>query len=83
MRRQASKRQRAKMKADRRERRRRNDNVTRLYGPKGHRACGRKRRYATRDEADVVRLESMRKGNDSLRSYRCPYCGGWHLSHCR
>lgn len=80
---QASKRSRPMVRSDRREKRRRNDEVMRKYGARGRRACGRKRRYQTREEAEVVALESMRKGNDILRSYRCPYCGGWHLSHCR
>lgn len=79
---QASKRQRPRVRKDRREKRRRNDEVSRKYGVRGRRACGRKRRYRTREEAEVVALESLRKGSDeSLRAYHCPYCKGWHLTH--
>lgn len=79
---QASKRSRPMVRSDRREKRRRNDEVMRKYGARGRRACGRKRRYQTSEEAEVVALESLRKGSDeALRAYRCPYCKGWHLTH--
>lgn len=48
------------------------------------RACTSKNRYATRAEAQDAIGSCARRGVTGLVSYRCPYCGGWHLtSHPR
>ena len=47
-------------------------------------ACGSKRRYATRSEAkDAIRYQES-LGKRGLTAYRCEYCKGYHLtSHGR
>ena len=44
-------------------------------------ACTSKNRYATRGEARTAIAECEAHGARGLREYRCPYCGGWHLTH--
>lgn len=58
----------------------RDADVTSKYGDTGHRTCGRKIRYATKSEALVKASKCMRHGAPALSAYRCPYCGGWHLT---
>lgn len=44
--------------------------------------CADKKRYSTYDGAvavAVVRTEAW-NGPDALRIYRCPHCGGYHLT---
>lgn len=39
--------------------------------------CGRKKRFATREEA-----EAHKHPNDArMGAYECLWCGGWHLGH--
>ena len=54
--------------------------VTAEYGEPGHSACGKKIRYKTKSEALVKASTSAKYGAPALRVYRCPYCGGWHLT---
>ena len=52
--------------------------------PAEFRACGRKKRYATRVEAaKAAEKSSRRKDAPKIFVYECPYCGGWHLTHRR
>lgn len=46
-------------------------------------ACESKARYATRAEAQATIAACERHGSPALYIYRCPYCGGWHLTHKR
>lgn len=64
-----------------REMERRDLRVTRESGEDAHGACGRKKRYRSLHGAETY----MRTHPSlDLSAYRCPYCGGWHLtSHPR
>lgn len=44
-------------------------------------ACEKKKRYATEGEARLAADACRRHGSRDLHVYRCPYCGGWHLTH--
>ncbi len=46
-----------------------------------YRACDRKKRYATRAEAEDAIRACRRHGSRDLNCYECDYCGGWHLTH--
>ena len=46
-------------------------------------ACESKTRYASRAEAKATITSCERHGSPALYLYRCPYCGGWHLTHKR
>ena len=46
-----------------------------------HKACERKKRYASRTEAETAIRDCRRHGSRNLHCYQCPYCGGWHLTH--
>ena len=46
-----------------------------------HKACERKKRYASRTEAETAIHDCRRHGSRDLHCYQCPYCGGWHLTH--
>lgn len=50
---------------------------------KRRRSCS-KRYYADRISADLalarIRARGRALGKDPVRSYRCPHCGGWHLT---
>lgn len=46
-------------------------------------ACESKRRYATRADAKATIATCERHGSPALYLYKCPYCGGWHLTHKR
>ncbi len=46
-----------------------------------HKACERKKRYASRTEAEAAIRDCKRHGSRDLHCYRCPYCNGWHLTH--
>ena len=46
-------------------------------------ACESKSRYASRAEAKATIASCERRGSPALYLYRCPYCGGWHLTHKR
>ena len=54
--------------------------VTRIYGPRGHRQCGSKARYRTEEIAEAVAMRRMALGGPDLRWYPCDICGGWHLT---
>ena len=48
------------------------------------RACDRKKRYATRADAEEAIRLCAEHGTRGLRCYKCSYCGGWHpTSHPR
>ena len=44
------------------------------------RACDRKKRYASRADAEEAARLCAEHGRRGLRCYQCPYCGGWHLT---
>ena len=44
-------------------------------------ACTSKNRYSTRAEAREAIAACADYGTKGLREYKCPYCGGWHLTH--
>ena len=46
-----------------------------------YKACERKKRYASRTEAEAAIRDCRRHGSRDLHCYQCPYCGGWHLTH--
>lgn len=46
-----------------------------------HKACERKKRYASRTETETAIRDCRRHGSRDLHCYQCPYCGGWHLTH--
>lgn len=46
-------------------------------------ACESKQRYDTRADAKAAIAACERHGSPALYLYRCPYCGGWHLTHKR
>ena len=46
-----------------------------------HKACERKKRYPTRDDALDSLRACQKHGSRDLHVYRCPYCRGWHLTH--
>ena len=43
-------------------------------------ACASKMRYATRADAMDAIAACEEHGRRGLSTYRCPYCGGWHLT---
>lgn len=43
-------------------------------------ACASKNRYATDFDAQEAARLCTEYGTKGLRSYKCPYCGGWHLT---
>ena len=43
-------------------------------------ACASKMRYATRADALDAIAACEEHGRRGLSTYRCPYCGGWHLT---
>lgn len=61
--------------------RQRNKEMTRRYGVSGHRQCGKKMRYPSEESANVVALRRGIESGVHLRVYRCPLCGGWHITH--
>lgn len=46
------------------------------------RECGHKKRYENQTLAVKQLINLKRKDNDRMRSYRCRFCGGWHVGHC-
>lgn len=52
------------------------------YGFKEFRMCNRKNRYRSQgDAADKINRIRQCRPDERLRSYLCPYCNGWHLTH--
>ena len=45
--------------------------------------CSRKRRYTSQIDADKTARRCIAERGGYLRSYACPACGGWHLTHQR
>lgn len=43
-------------------------------------ACASKNRYATHADAQEAARLCAEHGTSGLRSYKCRYCGGWHLT---
>ena len=43
-------------------------------------SCESKNRYATKGEAELAIASCAAYGTKGLKSYRCPYCKGWHLT---
>lgn len=67
-----------------RKRRRKNADATEAGGKAARKACGRKRRYPDRMSAESrAQQYEVRFDAPPLRAYRCPYCGGWHLTKGR
>jgi hypothetical protein len=64
-----------------RHRKERNREAIRRCGQSGHRQCGKKARYDTRELAELVALKRSIASDTYLRVYRCPICGGWHITH--
>lgn len=64
------------------------DRIKRMNDPV-YRACGRKKKYATRALALAVarngEQQTQRKNHRTviLRVYKCPYCKCWHLTRKR
>jgi len=67
-----------KVRKFRRERERRDKRVTECYPEHGHSSCGRKSRFESRDAA--LRYIERYWSEALLSVYKCPYCGGWHLT---
>ena len=44
------------------------------------RGCTRKRWYRTAAEARQGKAQAERCQAKKFRIYRCPWCGGWHLT---
>lgn len=66
------------------ESRRREDLAAERYERNREKACTSKNRYDSEAEAEEVIDECWRHGRRNLKSYRCPYCDGWHLtSHAK
>jgi hypothetical protein len=42
--------------------------------------CGKKKRYATEDEARATADHQARASGRELKVYECSWCRGWHLS---
>jgi hypothetical protein len=43
-------------------------------------ACAAKDRFETEDEARATALMHVPGRGPRATPYRCPYCGGWHLT---
>ena len=43
-------------------------------------ACESKNRYPSLYEAEQAVASCAEHGKRGLRTYRCPYCNGWHLT---
>lgn len=47
-------------------------------------ACARKRRYLSRELAELALRQFIARGGDrGVALYRCKFCRGWHLGHSR
>lgn len=66
-----------------RERRRRDREAEEAASWQGHGSCGRKARFATRQEAESWADGNAARygpGHGGQVAYRCGLCGGWHLT---
>lgn len=77
---QVSKRDRHRLKAKVRERKKRQESVK---GPKSvaRRMCIRKVRHATREGAESAAAYCSNTSGVTIGVYHCPLCDGWHLTH--
>lgn len=76
----------AKIKKAKRRHKRKKDMAVEKYGIREtYSPCTRKKRYTTRFAAQKqIRRSELRPNTPPLSMYKCPYCGGWHLtSHPR
>jgi hypothetical protein len=50
-------------------------------------SCGRKKRYRCANHARMCMSRILRQGNgiemETLATYRCSFCGGFHMGHAR
>lgn len=54
------------------------------YGFREYRMCRRKDRYRSQgDAADKINRIHVCRSEAKLKTYFCPYCEGWHLTHMR
>lgn len=63
-----------------RERQRRDEADSKRDAARRTKACERKNRYATQGEALQTIASCAEYGTKGLRTYRCKYCNGWHLT---
>lgn len=63
-----------------REEKRREQKDAEREASRRQRTCERKKRYASRVDAEDAIAACAEHGRRGLRAYRCPYCGGWHLT---
>lgn len=68
------------MAEQQREMRERDARVTAEYGDEAHKMCGCKLKYRSKGDALGRASKCVEHGSTPLRAYRCPYCGGWHLT---
>lgn len=47
---------------------------------KAYMGCTRKRRYHSKLDAELNAMMYSRDSGHTLRAYKCPRCGGWHLT---
>jgi len=76
----ASKRKRHARKMGRKERRERMSDVSGKMPRGTRRMCYRKHRFHSELDARLKAMEIEQRRSVRLRVYRCPLCGGWHLS---
>ncbi len=50
------------------------------FSEKQRQACLAKNRYDTREDAEEAIRTNTHAGRKTLRTYRCDYCDGWHLT---
>lgn len=63
-----------------REQQRKHDDAEAKAEAMRRKACESKQRYRCRDEAEAAIASCAEHGVRGLRAYRCPHCGGWHLT---
>lgn len=44
-------------------------------------SCARKTAYSTKRQAEKTAIRKAIATSCDLRTYQCPYCGKWHLTH--
>ncbi len=45
------------------------------------RACKRKKRYESKELADIAVHNLWKYKGERVHSYKCDFCGGWHVGH--
>lgn len=76
----ASKRKRHARKMGRKERRERMSDVSGKMPRGTRRMCYRKHRFHSELDARLKAMEIEQRRSVRLGVYRCPLCGGWHLT---